>query len=156
MPTNPPEVVAVERLTQQVRPGLTCDLHEGAEPGFWLPVLKPDENPERPLAMARAFLDGIRARNYPITTYEEWAAIHQVADNERVGPEPSLPGLLWTHPLRAGEGHSLGSYSGLMGISFDTEPPIIRPLAERVDGVTNGIQAAISVWERIEAGGGSA
>ncbi|MBN1317659.1 MAG: hypothetical protein JXA42_19405, partial [Anaerolineales bacterium] len=74
----PPEVAAVENLMQQVKPGLTCDLHEGAETGFWLSAPRPEKKPEIPLAMARAFMDVIRARNYPITTYEEWAGIYQV------------------------------------------------------------------------------
>lgn len=144
----PPEVMAVENLMRQVKPGLTCDLHEGAESGFWLSVPKPEKNPGIPLSMARAFMDVITSRNYPITPYEEWAEIYQVTDQERVGPEPTLPGLLWTHPLRAGEGHNLGSFASLTGIAFDTEPPLTLPLVERVDGLTNGIMAAIKAWEK--------
>jgi hypothetical protein len=144
----PPEVAAVDHLIQQVNPGLTCDLHEGAEQGFWLPVPKPEKNPERPLAAAKAFLDVIHDHHYPITTYEEWVAIYKVMDQERVGPEPRLPGLLWTHTLQAGEGHNLSSYAALHGVAIDTEAPIMRPLAMRVDGITNGILAAIRVWEQ--------
>jgi hypothetical protein len=143
----PPEVAAVDHLVQQVKPGLTCDLHEGAEQGFWLPVPRPEGSSERVLAMARAFLGAIRARAYPITTYEEWVAISQVTDQERVGPEPRLPGLLWTNALRAGQGHNLGSYASQWGIAIDTEAPIVQPLAMRVDGITHGIAAAIRVWE---------
>jgi hypothetical protein len=144
----PPEVVAVDHLIQQIKPGLTCDLHEGAEQGFWMPVPKPEKNPEQPLAVARAFLDVIQACHYPITTYEEWVAIYKVMDQERVGPESRLPGLLWTHTLQAGEGHNLSSYAALHGVAIDTEAPIMRSLAMRVDGITNGILAAIRAWER--------
>jgi len=133
-----------------VKPGLTCDLHEGAEQGFWLPVPKPEGDSERVLAMTRAFFDAIHARGYPITTYEEWVAIHQIKDKDRVGPEPRLPGLLWTHALRAGEGHNLSSYASLHGVAIDTEAPIMQPLAMRVDGITNGILAAIRVWEQTD------
>ena len=97
--------------------------------------------------MARAFLEAVRASAFPITTYEEWVAIYQVTDRERVGPEPSLPGLLWTNALRAGQGHNLGSYASQWGVAIDTEAPITQPLAVRVDGITRGITAAIRVWE---------
>jgi hypothetical protein len=143
----PPEVAAVDFLMEQVKPGLTCDLHEGAEQGFWLSVPRPTGSPERVLAMAQAFLEAIHERGYPVTTYEEWVAIYQVTDQERVGPEPRLPGLLWTNTLRAGQGHNLGSYAALAGVAIDTEAPITQPLAVRVDGITRGIAAAIRVWE---------
>jgi hypothetical protein len=143
----PPEVAAVERLIREIKPGLSCDLHEGAEQGFWLSVPRPAGSPERTLAMARAFLDTVRASEYPITTYEEWVAIYKVTDRERVGPEPRLPGLLWTNALLAGQGHNLGSYQSQWGIALDTEAPIMKPLAVRVDGITRGIAAAIKVWE---------
>jgi hypothetical protein len=145
----PPEVAAVDRLMQAVRPGLTCDLHEGAEQGFWLPIPRPKGNPERVFEMTRAYFDYIHSRGYPITTYEEWVAIHHVKDEDRVGPEPRLPGLLWTHVSLAGEGHNLGSYANdLFGVGFDTEAPLVCPLAMRVDGITNGVLAAIQVWEQ--------
>ncbi|HNS51599.1 MAG TPA: hypothetical protein PKO09_10515 [Anaerolineae bacterium] len=143
----PPEVAAVDRLMQQVRPGLSCDLHEGAEPGFWLSVPRPEGDKERTLAMAHAFLGAVQARAYPITTYEEWVAIYKITDQQRVGPEPRLPGLLWTNPLRAGQGPNLGSYASRWGIAIDTEAPIVQPLAMRVDGITHGIEAAVQVWE---------
>ena len=98
--------------------------------------------------MTRAYFDYIHSRGYPITTYEEWVAIHHVEDEDRVGPEPRLPGLLWTNALLAGEGHNLGSYAGLFGVGFDTEAPLVCPLAMRVDGITNGILAAIKVWKQ--------
>jgi hypothetical protein len=146
-PDAPPEVAAVDRLMKRLKPGLTCDLHEGAEEGFWLPVPRPEGSPERVLAMAGAFLEAMRARAYPITTYDEWVAIYKVTDQERVGPEPRLPGLLWTNALRAGQGHNLSSYASLRGIAIDTEAPITQPLAVRVDGIAQGIEAAIRVWE---------
>ena len=62
-------------------------------------------------------------------------------------PEPSVPEALWSNVLQTGEGHNLGSYASLFGIGFDTEAPAKRPLAMRVDGITNGILAAIKVWE---------
>lgn len=40
----PPEVAAVDRLIQTVRPGLVCDLHEGNGSGFWMPIPRPKEN----------------------------------------------------------------------------------------------------------------
>ena len=38
--------------------------------------------------------------------------------------------------------------AALFGIGFGTEAPMVRPLAMRVDGITNGILAAIKVWEQ--------
>jgi hypothetical protein len=39
-------------------------------------------------------------------------------------------------------------YSALFGTSYGTEAPLAQPLFDRVDGITNGILAGISVWEQ--------
>jgi len=148
----PPEVMAVDRLMQTVRPGLTCDLHEGQGEGFWMPIPRPKENPERVFDMTRAYFDYIHAHGYPITTYEEWIAEEQTFSRnyppDWIRPEPRLPGLFWTNGLLRGEGYNLVDYAGLFGIGYGTEAPMVRPLAMRVDGITNGILAAIRVWEQ--------
>jgi hypothetical protein len=56
--------------------------------------------------------------------------------------------MFWADGTRRNEGYNLIDYSGLFGIAYGTEAPLERPLAERVDGITNGILAAIDVWER--------
>ena len=146
----PPEVAAVDHLMQTVRPGLTCDLHEGNGSGFWMPIPRPKENPERVFKMTKAYFDIIHARGYPVTAYEEWIATDEtVGENyvDWVTPDPRLPGLLWGDGLLRGEGYNLIDYAGLFGIGYGTEAPMERPLAMRVDGITNGILAAIKVWE---------
>jgi hypothetical protein len=35
-------------------------------------------------------------------------------------------------------------------MGFGTEGPMCRPLAMRVDGITNGILAAVHIWERAQ------
>ena len=148
----PPEVSAVERLMRTVRPGLTCDMHEGRGEGFWMPVPRPEENPERVFDMTRAYLDYIRRRDYPITTYEEWIATERKFNRNYtpgwISPAPRLPGLFWLDGSLRGEGHNLMDYAGLFGIGFGTEGPLVRPLDMRVDGITQGILAAIRVWEQ--------
>jgi len=147
----PPEVAALDRLMQSVCPGLTCDLHEGGDEGFWMPLHEPKENPERVVGMAKAYFEYIHSRGYPITTYEDWVTIERTFPRgyppNHVRPEPCLPGALWGDVLLTGEGHNLGSYASLFGIGFDTEGPLKRPLVMRVDSITNGILAAIEVWE---------
>ena len=148
----PPEVAAVEHLMQAVRPGLTCDLHEGPGKGFWMPVPLPEDNQELVFNMTKAFLDTIHARGYPITTFEQHVAIQEKYSRgyrpDWIEPEPRLPGLIWHHGLRRGEGHNLMDYGGLFGIGYGTEAPVARPLAMRVDGLTHGIRAAVEVWEQ--------
>jgi len=145
----PPEVSAVDRLMQTVRPGLTCDLHEGNGQGFWMPIPRPEENPERVFAMTKAFFEVIHRRGYPITTYEDWLATDRTgSDADWMRPEPRLPGLFWVYTELRGEGPNLCSYAGRFGIGYGTEAPMERPLAMRVDGITHGILAAIRVWEQ--------
>jgi hypothetical protein len=147
----PPEVAAVDSLMQTLRPGLTCDLHEGNGRGFWMPMRR-QSNPELVFEMTRAYFDYIHARGYPITTYEDWAGSDRnVGKNYTpswMQPEPRLPGLFWADGTQRNEGYNLIDYACLFGIGYGTEAPLARPLAERVDGITNGIKAAIRVWEQ--------
>ncbi|MCA1552859.1 MAG: hypothetical protein LC737_00620 [Chloroflexi bacterium] len=147
----PAEVAAVDQLMQTIRPGLTCDLHEGNGAGFWMPMRK-QSNPELVFNMTQAYLAYINAQGYPITTYDDW-----IATDRNIGknyaptwmqPEPRLPGLFWADGTQRNEGYNLIDYSCLFGIGYGTEAPLARPLAERVDGITNGILRAIKVWER--------
>lgn len=145
----PPEVAAVNRLMQTVKPGLTCDLHEGNGTGFWMPLTRPEKNPERVVAMTRAYFDYIRSKGYPITTYEEWRATDgtNASDPNWLLPAPELEGLFWLNNLLKGEGHNLISYSHQFGVAYGTEAPMVQPLQMRTDGIANGILAAIRVWE---------
>jgi len=146
-----PEVAAVNALMQTIRPGLTIDLHEGNGSGFWLPLVKPKENPERVFRMAEAFFDYVNMRGYPVTDYEEWLATDMTPQTATVPdwmkPEPRLPGLFWMDTLIKGEGHNLSTYADLFGTAFGTEAPLIAPLEMRVDALTNGALAALKVWE---------
>jgi len=51
--------------------------------------------------------------------------------------------------LLRGEGPNLMDCADLFGIGFGTEAPMVRPLAMRVDGITNGILASVKVWEQM-------
>jgi len=147
----PPEVAAVDRLMQSVRPGLTCDLHEGYGSGFWTTIPKPRENPERVFDMTKAFFDYISARNYPIMAYEERAAkereFNMPYNPDWISPEPRIPGFFWVNGGLRGEGPNLMDYAERFGVGYGTESSIELPLAMRVDVLTNGILAAIRVWE---------
>lgn len=149
----PAEVVAVDRLMQTIRPGLTCDLHEGNGTGFWLPIPKPMANPEWVFQMAKAFFEYIHERGYPITTYEEWMSTDETVGKnyspDWMKPEPRLPGFFWCDGLLRGEGYNLCDYALQFGIGFGTEAPMVQPLIMRVDGITNGVLAAIRVWENL-------
>jgi len=150
----PAEVAAVDRLMQTVRPGLTCDLHEGNGKGFWMPIPRPEQPAtlERVYEMTKAYFAYVNAKGYPITTYEEWVATDETAGKQYtldwMQPEPRLPGLFWSRGLLRGEGYNLADYAGLFGIGYGTEAPMERPLAMRVDAITNGMLAAIKVWEQ--------
>ena len=52
--------------------------------------------------------------------------------------------------LLKNEGHSLITYSHLFGTAYGTEAPMERPLDMRIDGITNGILAAIKVWKKTQ------
>ena len=92
----PPEVAAVKRLMQTVRPGLTCDLHEGHGKGFWMPIPEPAENPERVFKMTQAYFDYIHSCSYPITDYDDWyATAHKDREMNWMRPESRLPGFFW-------------------------------------------------------------
>jgi hypothetical protein len=152
----PSEVAAVDQLMQQIRPGLTCDLHEGNGPGFWMPMRR-QSNPDIVFEMTKAYFDVIHERGYPITSYEAW-----VSSDRNVGknyaptwmqPEPRLQGLFWADGTQRNEGYNLIDYSCLFGIGYGTEAPLALPLAQRVDGITNGIMAAIRVWEKAAQNG---
>ncbi len=149
----PPEVAAVNNLMQTIKPGLTCDLHEGNGSGFWLPIPKPEYNSEHPFLMAKAFFDYIQRCGYPVTEYAEWLASDRTpltAQNpDWMMPEPRLPGFFWVDTLKREEGHNLSTYAGIFGLGFGTEGPMSRSLRMRIDGITNGILAAIRVWEQI-------
>jgi hypothetical protein len=150
----PAEVAAVDSLMQAVKPGLTCDLHEGNGNGFWLPIPKPEKNSERSFLMAKAYFEYINRCGYPVTDYEDWLASDRTPqtalDPNWMFPEERLPGLFWVDTLRRSEGHNLMSYAALFGVGFGTEGPMSRPLSMRIDGITNGILAAIRVWEQTQ------
>lgn len=146
-----PEVAAVNAFMQTIRPGLTNDLHEGNGSGFWLPLVKPKENPQRVFNMAKAFFDYVNLCGYPVTDFAEWLATDRTpqttVEPDWMKPEPRLPGLFWMDTLIKGEGHNLSTYAHLFGTAFGTEAPMIAPLEMRVDAITNGTLAAIKVWE---------
>jgi hypothetical protein len=145
----PSEVAAIDRLMQTVQPGLTCDLHEGNGEGFWMPIPRPAEDSERVFRMARAYFEYIESQGYPVTTYENWRATdHTASAADWMRPEPRLQGLFWVFTPLRGEGPNLMDYAMQYGTAFGTEGPMERPLAMRVDGIANGIMAALKVWEQ--------
>lgn len=152
----PPEVAAVDKLMLTVRPGLTCDLHEGNGSGFWMPMHRPEAEEKRELVirMIEVYFNYIKSRGYPITTFEEWSATdHTPSSNaDWMIPEPRQPGLFWTRASLKGEGPNLVEYADPIGVSYGTEAPMMQPLAVRVDGITNGILASIKVWEDAQKG----
>ena len=149
----PGEVSAVDHLMQTIRPGLTLDLHEGNGSGFWMPVNK-NKQPERAFAMTQAFFNYVNARGYPITSYAEWAATDATLGKnytpDWLQPEPRIPGMFWIDGLLRGEGENLMDYGAKYGIGYGTESPMVQPLSMRVDAITNGILAAIQVWQETE------
>ena len=146
----PPEVAAVDSLVQTVRPGLTCDLHEGNGDGFWMPIPRTDRDAETVFDMTAAFFDYIRSRDYPVCSYESWKSTNgiQAPDPDWMLPEPRLDGLFWLEQDRRAEGPNLMSYASEIGIGYGTEGPMVQPLAMRADGLANGMRAAIEMWER--------
>lgn len=145
----PPEVAAVDKLIQTIRPGLTVDLHEGNGEGFWLPIPRPRQHEELVLEMSRAFFSHIQERSYPIEGYEHWRQTHGIDDRtpDYMQPEPRQPGHFWLHQEEQDEGPNLMTYAARVGIGYGTEAPMELPLAVRVDGLTDGIRRAMAVWE---------
>jgi hypothetical protein len=148
----PPEVAAVGKLVQTVRPGLTIDLHEGNGNGFWMPIPRPEGDDELAFEMTRAFFSYIEEREYPVETYEHWRATNgiEASDPNWLVPEPRLTGLFWLQQDCRQEGPNLMTYAAGFGMGYGTEGPMVRPLAMRVDGLTNGIRRAIRVWEEAQ------
>jgi hypothetical protein len=145
----PPEVASLERLMQAVRPGLTCDLHEGNGTGFWMPIPRLAGKESLIIDMTRAYFAYVKARGYPILSYEEWLETDESgAGCDWMKPEPQVPGMFWCETPLRGEGPNLSDYAGQFGIGYGTESPMVKPLAMRVDAITEGIRAAIAVWEQ--------
>lgn len=149
-PEAPPEVAAVDALIQEVKPGLTIDLHEGNGQGFWMPIPRPETGQERVLSMTQAFFSYIQEQGYPVETYEHWQESNgiEAADPDWMVPEPDLEGMFWLQQERRQEGPNLMTYAARVGIGYGTEAPMEQPLAMRVDGLTHGILRAIEVWEQ--------
>ena len=144
----PAEVAAVDKLMQTVRPGLTCDLHEGNGTGFWMPIPRQAGREQLIIDMTQAYFGYVQERGYPILSYEEWIATDESgAGSEWMQPEPQVPGLFWSVTTMRGEGPNLSDYAGEYGVAYGTEAPMEQPLAMRVDAITEGIRAAIEVWE---------
>ena len=148
----PPEVAAVDALVDTLRPGLTLDLHEGNGEGFWMPIPRPEQGEQLALDMTRAFFSYIEEKGYPIETYEHWRASNGIdaPDPDWMVPEPRLTGLFWLQQDRRQEGPNLMTCASAVGMGYGTEGPMEQPLAMRVDGLTNGIRRAISVWEKAQ------
>lgn len=148
----PPEVVAVDKLIQTVRPGLTVDLHEGNGEGFWMPIPRPATGQDRALRMTRAFFSYIEEKGYPVESYEHWQASNgiEAADPDWMVPEPELEGMFWLQQELRAEGPNLMTYAATVGMGYGTEGPMEQPLAMRVDGLTEGIRRAIGVWEQTQ------
>jgi len=146
----PPEVAAVEKLIREMEPGLICDLHEGNGQGFWMPIPRPEQDADLVLDMTRAYFAYIDSRDFPVTDYEDWQKTDRIGapDPDWMLPEPTLPGMFWLNQDLRAEGHNLMSFASPFGIGYGTEAPMIRPLAMRVDGITEGMRAAIGVWEK--------
>lgn len=145
----PPEVAAVEKLVLEIEPGLICDLHEGNGQGFWMPIPRPEQDADLVLDMTRAYFDYIDSRGFPVTDYEDWQKTDRIGapDPDWMLPEPTLPGMFWLNQDLRAEGHNLMSFASPFGLGYGTEAPMIRPLEMRVDGITEGMRAAIAVWE---------
>ena len=144
------EVAAVEKLIREMEPGLICDLHEGNGQGFWMPIPRPEQDADLVLDMTRAYFAYIDSRDFPVTDYEDWQKTDRIGapDPDWMLPEPTLPGMFWLNQDLRAEGHNLMSFASPFGIGYGTEAPMIRPLAMRVDGITEGMRAAIGVWEK--------
>jgi len=144
----PSEVAALDQLMQNERPGLTCDLHEGNGNGFWMPIPRHAGKEQLIIDMTRAYFGYVQTRGYPILSYEEWQETDESGSgSDWMQPEPQVPGLFWSTTTMRGEGPNLSDYAGQYGIAYGTEAPMEQPLAMRVDGITEGIRAAIKVWE---------
>jgi hypothetical protein len=139
----------VNRLIEYVHPGLICDLQEDRVDSFWLGIPRPRQASEKMFRMARAFIGALREQNAPILTYEEMLADKHpdTAIPGLLQPDARLPGLTWMDILKRGEGHNLLTYSATFTCSFGVEAPMRQPLALRVDGITQGIMAAIREWD---------
>jgi hypothetical protein len=145
----PPEVAAINRLIESVRPGLVCDLQEDRVGGFWLGIPRPKQGSEKLLPLAEAFIGALRQQGAPILTYEEMLASGH-ADTAVPGllqPEERLPGMTWMDILPRGEGHNLLTYAATFATAFGVEAPMQHSLAVRVEGITQGMLAALSAWE---------
>lgn len=145
----PSEVAAVIQLIQTIHPGLICDLQEDRVSGFWLGIPRPRQGSEKMRQMAEAFISTLRQHSAPILTYEEMLASEH-ADAVIPGllqPEERLPGMIWMDILPRGEGHNLLTYAATFTSAFGVEAPMQHPLATRVEGITQGMLAALGVWK---------
>lgn len=149
---HPSEVAAIKLLIQTIRPGLICDLQEDRVSGFWLGIPRPRQGSEKMFQMAEAFISALRMHNSPIFTLEDMLASKHTdtAIPGLLEPEERLPGMIWMNILPLGEGHNLLTYAATFASAFGVEAPMHCPLAMRVEGTTQGIQAALRVWETLD------
>lgn len=145
---GPVEVAALRQFVDQIRPGLTLDLHEGFSSHYYL-FLHPASTAET-CELAQVMIDAVRASGGQIADRSElepvWgprtsAGIMTVAEGIFTLGEPS-----------ASDHASFAGYCDQFGISLTTEPGMEADVSHRTQMIEVGAQAVITEFVRRRKG----
>jgi hypothetical protein len=138
-PDAPVEVATVRTLVDQVRPGLTLDLHEGFADGYYLFIHSAHSAPL--IEMARVMISAVRTAGGRIATRAElepvWGA------KTAAGIHTIDEGVFTLGPPSAGQRSSFAGYCEQFGVALTTEPGMEATVAERVSMIETGVRAVI-------------
>ncbi len=146
--TAPVEVTAVNRLLDNVQPGLAIDLHAGTSDKFWLPYPLPQQDDALSEAVARAMAAAVRAGGYPTATLAKLRAEGGLANAAFFTPYIDLGnGVTPYYADERGEGSNFMDYCRQFGVAVGTEAGQRAPLAVRTDMIYRAALGGIRAWE---------
>jgi hypothetical protein len=138
-PDAPVEVAAVRALVDQVRPGLTLDLHEGFSDGYYLFIHS--AHSARLTEMARVMISAVRAAGGRVATRAELEPVWGAKTS--AGIDTIDDGIFTLGPPSAGQRSSFAGYCEEFGLALTTEPGMEATVAERVSMIETGVRAVI-------------
>lgn len=139
----PAEVSGVRALADELRPGLTLDLHEGFSSDFYL-FVGPD-SPAETRELARAMVSGAQVAGFRTASWDDLAPTWGPDVSRRIQQlEDGIYGLGATD---GGPRATFSAYCEAYGPALVTESGMAGPLARRVAMIRAGATAAIRAWE---------
>jgi predicted deacylase len=141
----PVEVACVRQLLDEVRPGLTLDLHEGFGSKFYQFV--PTVTDFTVQELAKAIAGAVLRRGHAVSDLEELRPLFMTPE-ELALAEYAGDGIFVTSLSLPGEGLALSHYALRHGPSLTTETGLHNALANRVQLQMWAAQAALDRFEK--------